>query len=105
MNSNQQLKRRFRASKAWRFFRLMVKKHCKNKDVLTLRPLLTGFQCHHLDQREENYTKIDDETRFITLNKQSHDVVHFIWRYYVKDETIIDRLKNILDDMKQKSND
>lgn len=68
---------------------------------LTLRPLLKGFSLHHMKMDEEFYEDISDENNFKCLNKKSHEVVHFLYRYYINDEDIIKRLEYILKDMKR----
>ena len=68
---------------------------------MTLRPLRAGWNLHHLNLDEKDYTDISDETHFACLNKKTHDAVHFLYVYYVKDETILIRLKEILDKMKE----
>lgn len=71
---------------------------------ITLKKLGKKYNCHHLDQRIENYEVLNDE-RFVNLGLTMHDIVHFIWRYYQKDHSIIDRLKQVLDMMEKYSND
>ena len=46
--------------------------------------------------REDHYQILKEE-RFRTLNSDSHDCIHFLYRYYKKDPFIIDRLRKILD--------
>lgn len=93
-------KSKFRRTSKWLNFRrkLKVKRKC---DELTLRPLLSGWNLHHLCMKDSNYFNISDESLFACLNKQSHKVVHFIYTYYSKDPSIIDRLKDILERMKE----
>lgn len=52
-----------------------------------------------MDLREENYENITNENNFICLNKKAHDCIHYLYRYYVKDRSILDRTKEILDRM------
>ena len=96
--------RSFLLSKIWKNFRKRVYDLFKGKDPLTLSKLYKGYSTHHLDQRKENYYNLD-EKRFLPLNKQSHEVVHFLFRYYIKDKKIIDRLVEILDKMEACSTD
>ena len=67
-----------------------------NKDCITNKPLRNRWNLHHLDLREENYTVLKEE-RFRPLNSDTHDYVHFLYRYYKKDPFILDRLRTILD--------
>lgn len=71
---------------------------------ITHKRLSAKYNCHHLDQRIENYENLSDE-RFVALGLTMHDIVHQLWRYYEKDETIIDRLKEVLEMMKKYSSD
>lgn len=50
----------------------------------------------------KQYTDISDKDDFVFLNKTTHDTVHFLFRYYIKDEQVIDRLREVLQDMKDK---
>lgn len=91
-------KSKFRQTAKWKNFRTRLKKE-REVDEITLRPLLKGFQVHHLDMSEENYEKLEPE-RFSTLNRQTHQVVHWLFRYYEKDPGILFRLENIMEKMK-----
>ena len=96
---NQQEKKRFRDSSNWKKFR----KHCKERDkvdYITQKSLLKGFNLHHLDLNDEHYKDITDETKFICLNKQTHESLHWLYRYYHTGPTILDRIKFLLDKMK-----
>jgi hypothetical protein len=77
----------------WRY---ILVDYYNNKDCITNKPLRPRFNCHHLDMREEHYTILKEE-RFRPLNSDTHDCVHFLYRYYKKDPFIIDRLRTILD--------
>ena len=90
------IKAEFLRSLTWKRWRYHLVDHYSNKDSLTLKPLRKGFNVHHLDMRDENYQVLKEE-RFRPLNSDSHDCVHFLFRYYKKDPFIIDRLREILD--------
>lgn len=105
MNQNQKDKRNFRNSKKWKETRHKKNVEQKGIDPITCKKLIKGCNCHHLDDRAENYEKCDDLERFVCLNKQTHDVIHFLYRYYQKDEAILDRMKYYLDLMVKYSND
>lgn len=94
----------FLQSKVWKNFRKRVYDLFKGKDPLTLSKLYKGYNTHHLDQRKANYYNLDEE-RFLPLNKKSHECVHFLYSYYIKDKKIIDRLVEILDKMEACSTD
>ena len=96
MTFNEQ-KKEFRKSKEWKEFTKALKEERK-VDALTLQKLRKGSISHHLDLNPDNY-KVLDKANFETLNMKSHEVVHFLYNYYKKDPTIIDRLKDILHKM------
>lgn len=90
-------KSKIRARVSWKNFRERLKKERKI-DALTQKPLNKGYECHHCDLNVAHYEIFTDEN-FELLNTKSHDVVHFLYGYYVKDAAILDRLKAILDKM------
>ena len=96
MNFNEK-KKEFRKSKVWKDFTKELKAERK-VDALTHAKLRKGSLSHHLDLKPDNYEKLVKDN-FECLNMKSHDVVHFMYNYYKKDPTIIDRLKNILHKM------
>lgn len=97
MTSNAKEKQKFRATAQWKKFRNFLKKNRK-VDELTNSPLRKGWQLHHLDLDPKNYKTLLEEN-FSCLNIKSHDLIHFLYRYYEKDKTIINRLENILEKM------
>ena len=46
----------------------------------------------------ENYDQLVEEN-FIALNKQSHEALHFLFRYYQNDKDILEKFKEVLDRM------
>ena len=100
MNSKE--KSKFRASAKWKRFRVFKKKEQNNLDYITQRPLPKGANLHHLD--EKHYDDLSPE-KFVFLGKTMHKVVHFLYIYYKKDHTIIERLKEVLDKMEGYDND
>ena len=104
-NKSQQMKKEFRASDVWKKFRLLMIEAQEGLDIITLKKLYHGANCHHCDLREENYNKIDDSSRFCMLNKKTHAFVHFIYQYWLKDPEVIDRLIVVLENMKRCSTD
>jgi len=73
--TTQDLKTKFRRSKAWKDFRQKIQK----TDPITGKPLATTYNLHHKDLDSNHYTDISDQTHFIGLNSQSHDVVHYFY--------------------------
>lgn len=98
------MKRKFRASKKWKDFRKQVHDKQKGKCYITGKKLQKRAECHHLDQRAENYKNLDLE-RFVMLNPMMHEVVHNIYRYWVKDKDILSRIEEVLNKMEVYSND
>ena len=74
----QKEKTKFRSTSTWKKWRIHIKKLFNNKDAITHQPLHKGFNIHHLD--EPHYNDLKDE-KFIPLNKQTHDVIHWLARY------------------------
>ena len=91
---SQKEKTKFRASAKWKKFKAYMKK-TRGVDEITLRPLLKGHNIHHLDGREINYQNLD-ENRFMALNRSTHEMVHWLIRYYRNDPSIIKRLENCM---------
>ena len=94
------VKAKFRRSKEWREFRIKIAEKQDKKDIITGKPLRKCYNCHHLDMSAENYDQLTEEN-FIAVNKQTHEALHFLFRYYQKDTTVLDRLKTVLDIMKE----
>lgn len=95
---NKDLKAKFRATKAWKEFRKKIFDKQNGKDFITGKKLYKRYNVHHLDMSAENYSNLVEEN-FVALNKQMHDTVHVLFRYYQKDKTILDRVKQVLDKM------
>lgn len=99
MNDIQKEKKRIRGTSKWKKFRSdLIKK--RKIDFLTGKKLLKGCQLHHCDMTLENYEDFD-ESKYYTLNRNSHKFIHFIYTYFEKDEGILERLKSILKHMKE----
>lgn len=86
-----------RKSKEWHEFRDYMRSQY-NSDYITGYPLRKGWNLHHLDLNEDNYDKFD-EVNFACLNKQPHEFIHWLYKYYVNDHDIINRLKDFMDKM------
>ena len=91
-------KAKLRATKEWKTFRTKVSEKQGKKDFITGKPLRKGYNCHHLDMSAENYDKLVEEN-FIAVNKQTHDALHFLFRYYKNDKDILEKFKEVLDKM------
>lgn len=91
-------KSKLRATKEWKLFRKHIFDKQNGKDFITGKPLRKGYNVHHLDMSAENYGQLIDEN-FIALNKQTHDALHFLFRYYQNDKDILEKFKQVLDKM------
>lgn len=95
---NSDKKAKFRQTKIWKDFRKKIYDKQNGLDIITGKKLYKGWNLHHGDMAAEHYDKLIEEN-FFALNKQTHDCCHFLFRYYQKDKTILDRLKQVLDKM------
>lgn len=93
-------KDKFRQSKAWKDWRKTCYNYYKGKDYVTGKPLYKGYNLHHLDNKLENYSNLDDEERFLPLNSKTHAFIEWLWTYWKKDHGIIDRIIFVLEKMK-----
>ena len=95
---NSDKKSKFRQTKEWKNFRKRIFDKQDGKDIITGKKLYKGFNCHHLDVAVENYDQLIEEN-FIALNKQTHEALHFLFRYYQNDKDILEKFKEVLDKM------
>ena len=89
---------KFRQTKEWKTFRIRIAEKQNKKDIITGKPLRKGYNCHHLDMSAENCDKLIEEN-FIAVNKQTHETIHTLFRYYKNDKDILNRMKQVLDKM------
>ena len=66
-------------------------------DYISGMKLPKGANLHHMD--EANYTDLNPD-KFVFLGREMHKTVHFLYRYFRKDKTCIDRLVFVLEKMK-----
>ena len=97
MNEAQKKKRNFRGSKKWKDFRHRKNVEQKGIDPITKKRLCKGCNLHHRNLSASEYENLENEEDFVLLNRQTHDSLHWIFRYYEKDPTILDRIKEELD--------
>ena len=88
-------KAKFRATSVWKKFRDLLKRERK-VDFITKKPLRKGFQVHHLDLNENNYKDLNP-LNFVTVNKNSHKIIHEIYRYDWR--MILDNLRIVFEQM------
>jgi hypothetical protein len=95
----------FRKSDEWRNFRKVVAEAFSNKDFITGKKLTKGFNVHHLhmDQDMEGYCDLSKVDEFMPLNRYTHKLLHYLFTYYKKDPSILERLKEVLDKMQSLS--
>lgn len=92
-------KKKFRFSNPWRTFRLVIKKERLFKDYVTGEKLLKTWQLHHLNLDDRQYTNLTKHAHFMPLNKDTHKVIHWLYRYYKRDRYFLVRIKEVLDYM------
>ena len=100
MNS-QKKKTNFRKTVRWKRFRLAMKNKAGGLDYITNKRLLKNWNLHHLDLDETHYDDLSNEDNFIPLNKQTHEFIHWLWRYYADDVTVVGRIVEVMEKMKQ----
>ena len=94
MNKNQKEKRNFRASKIWKAFRKKIMNKQKGIDPITKHKLYKGWNLHHrhVSADTDEYQDISNEEHYVCLNKQTHEFLHWLYRYWKNDPEIIDRI-------------
>ena len=93
----------FRKSRKWKEFRAQCRLHT-NKDFITKDPLGKDWNLHHLDLCVQRYDHIDDMSRFMPLNKETHETIHTLFKWYKKDHKVLERIKVTLDQMEDLTN-
>ena len=98
----QKDKTKFRATRRWQSFRSEMYSRANGKDEITGKPLRKGhWNLHHLDLDSANYEVLEDD-RFMCLNNQTHDFLHWGYRYYRNDgKALIDSFEDALERMKE----
>ena len=92
------VKTKFRTTKLWKEFRQKMRDKQNGLDYITGKKLNKFWNLHHLDMSIENYEKLEEDN-FICLNKQMHETIHILFRYYKNDKDILNRIKQVLDKM------
>lgn len=93
----RQEKKAFRLTKTWSNFRQRMRKKCGCRDMITYKELTRTWNLHHLDMKSENYTDLSNPDKFVPMNKDTHEFIHWLFRLYRHDRSIILRIKNVLD--------
>lgn len=94
MNSTQKSKTKFRASKKWKDFRHYMNIQQKGIDPITGKKLFKGANLHHrhVTADIDEYTDISNPDHYVMLNHQTHEFLHWLYRYWKNDPSIIDRI-------------
>ena len=98
----QKNKTKFRATSRWKNFRASMYKKSGGLDEITGKPLRKGhWNLHHMDLNSANY-EVLEEDRFLCLNNQTHDFLHWAYRYYRNDgKAFINNFEKALERMKE----
>lgn len=104
MNQKQKNKRNFRASRKWKDFRHKIYVKQGGLCYITHKKLNKYANLHHIDLDEKNYENLSIEENFVFVNKMMHGVIHDLYRYFVNDEEVLDRIKYVLIRMKEVNN-
>ena len=99
MTQTQKDKRNFRNSKAFKEHKKKKYLECGGVDKITNSKLRKGWNFHHEDLDEAHYEILNDN--FLCCNNLTHKFIHWLFCYYLKDETIIDRIKAEMERMKK----
>ena len=99
MNEIQKAKKKFRQSKEFKNHKKNKFIECGGIDKITKHKLRKGWNFHHEDLREENYTILNDN--FLCCNNLTHKMIQWLWTYYQTDESIIERLAEEMKRMKE----
>ena len=91
MNEIQKAKKKFRQSREFKSHKKKKFVECGGIDKITEHKLRKGWNFHHEDLREENYTILNDN--FLCCNNLTHKMIHWLWNYYKDDPEIITRIK------------
>ena len=67
----------------------------KGIDPITKHKLYKGWNLHHrhVSADTDEYQDISNEEHYICLNKQTHEFLHWLYRYWKNDPEILKRLE------------
>lgn len=98
-------KQHFRMTPKWKRFRIKMKQKFQSFDYITKQPLTKTWNLHHLDLRDNHYTDISNMNRFMPLNEITHEYIHYLYRLWSKDRSILKRLEQVLNLMYEYTHD
>jgi hypothetical protein len=95
MSKLQKSKRNFRNSKAWKEFRHKMNVLQHGIDPITGAKLAKGCNLHHrhISAGEDDYKDMSNEDDFVMLGSMCHKMLHFLYIYWKKDPSIMDRIE------------
>lgn len=100
---NTKERKQFRTTKVWKDFRKYMKKLQHNTDPITKHKLLPRANLHHLDMNVNRYDNLDP-SHFVFLNSKTHDTIHFLYTYWVRDPDVLKRIEILLKEMYRLTN-
>ena len=67
----------------------------KGIDPITKHKLYKGWNLHHrhVTADTDEYQDISNEEHYVCLNKQTHEFLHWLYRYWKNDPEILERLE------------
>ena len=98
VSRKQNSKSKFRATSTWKKFRKSLKEE-RAIDCITLSKLYSGWNLHHKDLNDQHYTDLTNKDNFACLNKKTHEFIHWLYPYYKKDKTVLDRIEKLMEEM------
>ena len=87
----QYVKSQVRKTPEWKQLRIDLADRYGDTDPITNKKLLKGWNAHHMRMSEETYGDLDLDY-FLPLNKQTHETLHWLFRYASKDSDFMNRL-------------
>lgn len=93
----------FRHTEKWHAFRAKCRLRTST-DFITKQPLAADWNLHHLDMNHSRYDDISDVKHFVPLNKETHNTLHILYRWYKKDHNVLERIKATLKKMEKLTN-
>lgn len=96
MSKTSKMKATFRHSKQWRDFRNHIRTKQNGIDPITKRKLAQGANLHHRNLLAEDYTDLSNENDFVMLSSTTHKMLHWLYVYWSKDKSIMQRIEEEL---------
>lgn len=98
----QKDRHKIRQTSEFKHLKQQLAKRDGNVDWVSHWNLVEGkTTCHHLDMQGSNYADFSNLENFVLLNESMHRAVHVIYNAYEKDPSVLERLKILLDKMKE----